>query len=102
MTVGRCREIHVRKGAFGHNAHHPISFTSQQCKSVRIEESAFSRVQRIVLSVIDQLHLDANAFRFSGLPSSDNNVINADITINSATLKGSSLTCLLGVYVLKS
>ncbi len=88
ITVGRCREIVVRRGAFGGNQQQPISFSVQECHRVHVEESAFSRVQRIVLSSVHQLELDAYAFRFSGAAASGTADISADITIQHATLEG--------------
>ena len=85
MTIGRCRQLAIKNGAFVSHPQRPVTLYSSQCHVVRIEELAFSRLSRLSLTNIQSLHLASQAFRFAtGSPDH----IRTEIIIEHANMTG--------------
>lgn len=87
VTIGRCRQLVIKSGAFISHPLKPVALYSSQCHSVRVDESAFSRLYRLTLDDIQMLELSSYAFRFATTGSG----ARANIAIRRVTMAGLSL-----------
>ncbi|KAK4016043.1 hypothetical protein OUZ56_031004 [Daphnia magna] len=86
VTVGRCRQLTIKSGAFSSHPLKPVTLSSSDCHTVRIEELAFSRLSRLTLSNIQSLHLASQAFRFATGTPVDGDHIRTEIVIEHANM----------------
>ncbi|XP_057373813.1 uncharacterized protein LOC130694750 [Daphnia carinata] len=86
VIIGRCRQLTIKSGAFLSHPLKPVALSSSHCHSVRIEESAFSRLSRLTLSNVQSLHLASLAFRFATASPVDGDHIRSEIVIEHANM----------------
>lgn len=88
VTIGRCRQLDIKKEAFISHFK-PVALYSSYCHLVYIEESAFTRLSRLALTNIQSLHLASKAFRFANnnLPQAADH-IRTEILIEHVTMTG--------------
>jgi hypothetical protein len=88
VTIGRCRQLLIKTAAFVSHSLSPVALNSSHCHSVRIEESAFSRLSRLTLANIQFLRLASHAFRFTTVSPLDGDHIKTEILIEHVTMTG--------------
>lgn len=88
VTIGRCRQLVIKSGAFVSHSLGPVSLNSSHCHAVRIEESAFSRLSRLTLTNIQMLYMASHAFRFTTGSPLDEDHIKTEILIEHTNMTG--------------
>ena len=96
VTIGRCRQLVIKSGAFVSHPLKPVAFYSSQCHSVRVDESAFSRLHRLMMDEIQMLELASYAFRFTTTGAGSG--ARANIAIRRATMTGTLILNIIKSY----
>ena len=91
VNIGRCRHLVLESRSVTGNSREPVSFSASNCHAVDVNASAFTAVQRISLTDIEQLQLASLAFR--QVPP-----IATNITIRNAGVEGHFLSLSLSHY----